>query len=285
MQSKLNYLNLGCGTNFNSDWINIDIVSTGEGVIAHDITKGIPIPDCTCDVVYHSHLIEHIRQKDVMHFMKESYRVLKKGGIIRIATPNLEQICKIYLDKLYKSLDGDIKSSYDYKWILIEMYDQTVREKSGGEMLTYLSQNPIPNEDFVYERIGEEGRNLVKILRNPLKTILSANYIWQNWLVLFRKLLIRLYKIFERTVSFFILRRDAYKALYIGRCRLSGEIPHWMYDRYSLTVLLKSVGFDHVTIQSARNSKIKDWSSFNLDTTIEGNVRKPDSLFIEAVKI
>src|SRR4030095_981478 len=66
-----------------------------------------------------------------------------------------------YMRKLTAALGNDPSGCLDYQWILLEMFDQTVREKSGGEMFPYLSQFPLPNEAFVYERIGEEGRNIV----------------------------------------------------------------------------------------------------------------------------
>ena len=59
-----------------------------------------------------------------------------------------------------------IASARDYEWILLEMYDQTVREKNGGMMRHYLEQNPLPNENFIYQRIGEEGREIIRALRS-----------------------------------------------------------------------------------------------------------------------
>ena len=43
--SKLNYLNLGCGSTFHKDWTNVDFVSTGEDVIAHNLLSGVPFND------------------------------------------------------------------------------------------------------------------------------------------------------------------------------------------------------------------------------------------------
>jgi hypothetical protein len=44
----------------------------------------------------------------------------------------------------------------------IEMYDQTVRNVSIGNLKNYLSQDTLVNEDFVFHRIGEQGR----VIRN-----------------------------------------------------------------------------------------------------------------------
>ena len=89
--------NLGCGSQICPDWINIDLVRTGPGVVAHDLSTGIPLPDASCEVVYHSHVLEHLRRPDARFFMRECFRVLKPGGILRVAVPDLEQICRQYL--------------------------------------------------------------------------------------------------------------------------------------------------------------------------------------------
>ena len=75
-----------------------------------------------------------------------------------------------------------------------------------------------------------------------------------------------------------------YRTLQIGRFRQSGEIHQWMYDHYSLSVLLKKCNLTDVIQRSATESYIPDWTRFNLDTEMDGTVYKPDSLFMEAIK-
>ena len=69
----------------------------------------------------------------------------------------------------------------------------------------------------------------------------------------------------------------------IGKFRLGGEIHQWMYDKYSLAVLLKESGFSDPIVVDACTSKIDAWNSYELDSQ-NGIVFKPDSLFMEAVK-
>ena len=64
------YLNLGCGYHFHKSWTNVDFIETGEGVIAHNLTKGVPFSDGTFDAVYHSHVLEHFSRKDGEMFIK-----------------------------------------------------------------------------------------------------------------------------------------------------------------------------------------------------------------------
>ena len=70
----------------------------------------------------------------------------------------------------------------------------------------------------------------------------------------------------------------------IGKFRKSGEIHQWMYDSYSLGKLLKEVGFRNIKKCEAHESSIDIFSSYFLDMEPDGSVRKPDSLFMEAVK-
>ena len=57
-----------------------------------------------------------------------------------------------------------------------------------------------------------------------------------------------------------------------------------MYDRYSLSILLKKIGLVKITQRTAYDSFIPNWISFNLDTETNGDIYKPDSLYIESIK-
>src|SRR5450631_925025 len=98
--TSLRRLNLGCGHRFHPDWVNLDIVPQHPDVRKCDLSEGIPFPDQSFDVVYHSSMLEHFRREDARRLIEECRRVLKPGGIIRIATPGLERICELYLEVL-----------------------------------------------------------------------------------------------------------------------------------------------------------------------------------------
>lgn len=279
------YLNLGCGARYHPAWINIDIAPQGPGVIRHDLSRGIPLPDASCDVVYHAAVLEHMRRSDALPFLLECYRVLKPGGIIRVGVPDLEKLCRLYLEKLEAALTGDGSAVHDYDWIMLELYDQTVREQSGGEMLNYLRQNPLPNEGFVYARIGEEGRQLVRALQKqdgseqahppvPVRSLFcrlrnKPHALWST----------AKYRLLQ-----LLLGAGGMRALEIGRFRLAGEVHHWMYDRYSLARLLRAAGFRAPVVLDATTSQIPEWNTFHLDTLPDGTVIKPDLFFMEATK-
>ncbi|HKZ43378.1 MAG TPA: methyltransferase domain-containing protein, partial [Candidatus Hodarchaeales archaeon] len=67
-------LNLGCGSRFHPDFVNIDFVSSSPCVLAHNVTTGIPFSDNSFDVVYHSHLLEHLHKEQALKFLRECAR-------------------------------------------------------------------------------------------------------------------------------------------------------------------------------------------------------------------
>ncbi len=271
------YLNAGCGYHYSKDplWTNIDFVSTGQGVRAHNLLQGIPFHDSSFDLVYHSHVLEHFSKNDAVKLLGECYRVLRPGGVLRIAVPDLERIARSYIHWLEKGLSDPQNeiTRANHTWLLLEMYDQTVRNTSGGEMAKYLYQDRIINEDFVYERIGQEGRGLREGYLYNEKMKLNKN---RSYKTLIKSILKKI-----KNAPKLLRSRSIYTK--IGRFRMEGEIHQWMYDRYSLAHLLNAAGFEQVTVRDAFTSYIEDWSRFELDG-MNGITRKPDSLFIEARK-
>ena len=276
-------LNLGCGGTFHKDWINMDFVSNSNSVINCNLLKGIPIGDTEIDVVYHSHMLEHFNQDDGVKFLNECYRVMKPRAIIRIAVPDLEGIVRSYLKNLELAVAGDDQAKNNYNWIILELFDQMVRNQSGGKMKAYLESPVIDNENFVYKRIGAEGRNMREsFLDNQLYRKDKLNHKSSKPFLLrkFFKKMLRTLRGSQRNMKLSAFDQQALK---IGKFRLGGEIHQWMYDRYSLEELLLSVGFTEVSVCNAFESQIENWEDYQLDV-VKGEVRKPDSLFIEAQK-
>jgi len=70
----------------------------GHSIEYGDATKGLPIASDSVDVLYCSHMLEHLDQKEVAVFLKEARRVLRSGGIIRLAVPDLRKYVKQYIE-------------------------------------------------------------------------------------------------------------------------------------------------------------------------------------------
>jgi len=63
-----------------------------------DATKGLSIQDASVDVLYSSHMLEHLDRNEATKFLKEALRILRPGGIIRIAVPDIKRQVTQYVD-------------------------------------------------------------------------------------------------------------------------------------------------------------------------------------------
>ena len=255
----MNYLNLGCGHHFHPAWTNINFTSTGDRVIAHNLTQGIPFPDASFDIVYHSHLLEHFPKHEAESFLKECCRVLRPQGVLRVVVPDLEQIARTYLIALEKASSGSQEWATNYEWILLEMYDQTVRNHSGGEMAAYFSRDQIPNQEFILKRLGIEGKNLIEAGHQYRQQLQSAS-VSESYPKRLLKQIYRFvrYPTYRRESLIKLLLGKEYRALQVGRFRQSGEAHQWMYDHYSLALLLEKCGLEHIIERTAVESYIPD---------------------------
>jgi predicted SAM-dependent methyltransferase len=64
--------------------------------VHHDLSHGIPFPDGSVDFVYSSHFLEHLHKDEAATLLSEAYRVLRKGGTIRVCVPDLAFAVKLY---------------------------------------------------------------------------------------------------------------------------------------------------------------------------------------------
>ena len=61
-----------------------------------NVTKRFLYADATFDYVFSSHLIEHLYPYQAIFCFNETFRVLKRGGVVRIVVPDLDKILKNY---------------------------------------------------------------------------------------------------------------------------------------------------------------------------------------------
>lgn len=258
---SLEFLNLGCGGNFHSEWVNVDFTKTGPEVIAHNLLKPLPFAEDCFDAVYHSHVLEHMPKRYAPEFLSECWRVLKPGGVLRVVVPDLELATSEYLQQLQAAKSGEQDEIDKLEYLTINLLDQISRHQSGGEMLNYWKQNPMPNEDFALQTHGAEVVRSLAVLRDP-----AASEIYKNM---------------KTSFDF----TSEHSAEQIGEFRTSGEPHLWMYDEVSLKQVMLGAGFSKVCVCKANVSNIPDFSSFGLEVLSDGSIAKPDSIILEGVKV
>lgn len=77
-------INLGCGTNKLDGWSNHDMDV--------DIEQRLPWRSDSADVIFAEHVVEHVTYNAAVAFFMECHRVLRPGGVLRIAVPSIERV-------------------------------------------------------------------------------------------------------------------------------------------------------------------------------------------------
>lgn len=118
-------LHLGCGSTVVPGWVNIDkspsillgrvpglrsalavarVLTRDQtravfpaGIVRADVRGGLSYPDESVAYVYSSHMIQHMSRWQGLELVRECRRVLERGGVLRLATPNFEAMMTAYI--------------------------------------------------------------------------------------------------------------------------------------------------------------------------------------------
>lgn len=61
-----------------------------------NVARRFPWEDETFDAVYSSHLLEHLYPEQALSCLREAHRILREGGVIRVAVPDLDTMIGEY---------------------------------------------------------------------------------------------------------------------------------------------------------------------------------------------
>jgi len=98
-QSQTRKLHLGCGWNLLPGWLNVDYFPERRDALYLDARRPFFFRDETFDYIFSEHMIEHMSHQDGLKMLGECYRILKRQGKIRIATPDLAFLIALYRDE------------------------------------------------------------------------------------------------------------------------------------------------------------------------------------------
>jgi predicted SAM-dependent methyltransferase len=88
-------LRIGAARHLDRDWLSLDLFPTRWHVVLVDARRPFPFPNESVDVIQCEHMIEHINYEDGLRMLGECHRILRKGGLIRIATPDLDLVRRL----------------------------------------------------------------------------------------------------------------------------------------------------------------------------------------------
>lgn len=147
-------LHLGCGKrDFGSEWVHID-AGDFPHLHSHNITT-LPFEDNTADLIYASHVIEYFDREEIIPVLQEWRRVLKPGGVLRLAVPNF-----LWLAFLYSEED------YDLDYLLGPLYGKI--EIPG-----------VRRSGTIYHKTVYDRKHLSKVLASCLFTNIRT-WDWRN---------------------------------------------------------------------------------------------------------
>jgi SAM-dependent methyltransferase len=94
-------LQIGTGPNPLPGWLNTDLLPDTypehrHKIVFLDAARSFPFDDMMFDYVFSEHQIEHIPERAARSMIKECFRILRPGGRLRIATPDLAAILGLY---------------------------------------------------------------------------------------------------------------------------------------------------------------------------------------------
>jgi predicted SAM-dependent methyltransferase len=101
-------------------------------IISWDLRNGIPFPDDTFDIVYHSHFLEHLDRSVAPIVLLECRRAVKPGGFIRVVVPDLQILVQQYTEALAALERSHADAAQLHHRALYQLFDQMVRTESAG---------------------------------------------------------------------------------------------------------------------------------------------------------
>lgn len=190
MTEKLIKVNLGCGPNPPSGWVNVDgsfnalltkykfirkvlffigmiskkslNIAWNKSVVYMNLNKRFKFKDSSIDIIYTSHLLEHIQKDRVDNFLNEIKRVLKPGGILRIVVPDFEVLVRDYI----KHKETKCKGALEQFLLSLNMHrpvNRTFVERMYDYIWDFHTHKWMYDKETLYDLLDEKGFRDLKI--------------------------------------------------------------------------------------------------------------------------
>jgi len=113
-----------------------------------DVIEGLPFANDSCSFFYSEHFLEHLPIQNGVRFLSECYRSLRKGGVVRIGMPSLEETVRHYYENVWATQPWLEK--YGYKWIKTRAEYININFREWGHQWLY-------DGEELHRRLGEAG--------------------------------------------------------------------------------------------------------------------------------
>ena len=112
------FIHLGCGDQNDKRFINVDVLPLPHVHYVQGVENLKVFPNKYADLIYASHILEHISHCKLITTLREWRRVLKNGGVLRISVPDFDKIINIYKleNNNINKIKGALMGGQDYKY-------------------------------------------------------------------------------------------------------------------------------------------------------------------------
>lgn len=157
-QYEILKLHIGCGTVYKDGWINIDNNSDNNIArldLAWDLHYPLPFSDNTVDFIFHEHFLEHLDVASGLRALTDFRRVLKVGGIMRVAIPDLQGIIAAYQDADWIQNNKEFLQKYGLGFVKTNAEMLNINMRAWGHQWLY-------DWEELERRLKEVGFSFVK---------------------------------------------------------------------------------------------------------------------------
>ena len=91
-------INFGSGPIRLDGWINVDLDPSLRPDVVTELTRGVPFASGAVDFIFAEDLVAYLGLPGLRVFLSECRRILKPQGAMRVLTPDLARLARMYLE-------------------------------------------------------------------------------------------------------------------------------------------------------------------------------------------
>lgn len=114
-QKKEMKLHIGCGEKYIPGFVHVDARKFPHVDYVTSADKLDMFKNDSVDLIYACCVLEHFKRNKTEDVLREWYRILKPGGVLRLSVPDFEKLVEVYLKyKDLKLILGPLVGRQDY---------------------------------------------------------------------------------------------------------------------------------------------------------------------------
>ena len=121
-------IHLGCGQKYLPGWYHVDALPLDHVDHVGRVEDLSFVPDGTAGLIYACHVLEHFGRHTYLDALREWHRVLRPGGVLRLAVPDFGAAAKLYaagglprgIEDVRGLVTGGQRDEYDFHGMIFD---------------------------------------------------------------------------------------------------------------------------------------------------------------------